>query len=198
MKRLIFLISFLCFNLFFSQKQFKYKDTHFPIKYILKNSTDTIRTRVQNMGLYTNKKFSSATYINNMYVIDSLGNKTKVPEQDIAYMEITDLQNVKRKIISSSTVFSKDFGLLETIYEGNKTAYYRSANYSVSIYSPMIIYSDYLIFKTDKSIVELGSAGRFKIKMKQKFSAYPDILLLIDSWKYDNDLIKILDRYERK
>lgn len=199
MKKLIFLVSFFCFNLIFSQKQFEYKDRHFPVKYILKNSSDTIRTRVQNTGLFTNKKFSHATYINNMYVVDSLGNKTRVAEQDIDYMEITDLQNVTRKIISSSSVFSKDFGLLEIIYEGNKTAYYRSATYGgLSPYSPTLIYLDYLLIKDDKSIVELGSAGRFKIRMKQKFSNYPDILLLIDSWKYDSDLIRILERYEKK
>ncbi|MDH6254397.1 hypothetical protein M2347_004124 [Chryseobacterium sp. H1D6B] len=195
MKKIPFLLGLFCFISVFSQNEFKYRENHFPIKYVLKNSSDTIKTRVQNVGIFSNKKFSAATYINNIYVLDSLGHKTAVPESNIHYMEITDLKNETRKFISSSSFLTKDIGLLEIKYEG-KITWYRDWYYG----GANITKFDFIIdFINKKVIKETGFfTPSLKDELKEKFAAYPDLLLLINSWKKDEDLMKILKIYDEK
>ena len=37
-----------------------------------------------------------------------------------------------------------------------------------------------------------------KNSLKVRFAAYPDLLAMIDSWKTDDDLLKILQLYDKK
>ena len=199
MKKIIILLVIFSFIFGFSQNQFHYKDNHFPIKYVLKNSKDTISTRVQNIGIFSNKKFSPATYLINLNVIDSLGNKTKMSETDIDYMEITDLQNVKRKFTSSNKLhLTKDFGVIEIMYKG-KISWYRDYFYEGFVTHKMNK-SDFFIDEKDGKLT--GESGFFtpgiKNNLKEKLKAYPDLVALIDKSRKDEDLLKVLDLYDKK
>jgi hypothetical protein len=124
--------------------------------------------------------FLAATYINNIYVIDSLGHKMAVPESDIHYMEITDLKNKTRKFIESSSFLTKDIGLLEIMHQG-KITWYRDWYFG----GANIAKFDFIIdFRNNKVIKETGFfTPSLKEELKKKFAAYPDLLLMINSWK---------------
>jgi hypothetical protein len=199
MKKIVLLLSVFCFSLLFSQKEHnKYNEAYFPVKYLLKNSKDTIKTKILNIGIYDDQEFSPATYLKQITVLDPSGKKLKVNENNIQYMEITDLKKVKRKFISSK-IISKDQGLLQIMYQGKKTAWYRRSYYSGPIYTYKTKDIDYLMFRNDKNITEIyfkmpGS----KEQLKEKFRAYPDIIASIDMMFEDTDLLKILKLYDRK
>lgn len=199
MKKITLLLSVICFSLLFSQKEHnKFNEAYFPVKYLLKNSKDTVKTKILNIGIYDDQEFSPATYLKQITVLDPSGKKLKVNENDIKYMEITDLKKVKRRFVNSKVV-SKDQGLLQVMFEGKKTAWYRRSYYSGSIYTYKTKDIDYLMFRKDKSITEIyfkmpGS----KELLKEKFRAYPDITALIDVMFEDTDLLKILKLYDRK
>lgn len=196
----MFLFSLLCFTIVFSQKQFQYKENHFPVKYVLKNSTDTIRTRVQNIGIFTNKKFSAATYIKQVNMLDSLGNKTVISEFDIDYMEVIDPQNVVRRFASSTSLHlaKNDFGLIEILYQG-KMSWYRDYFY-VGMVGYKMNKVDFLIDKEDGKLI--NESGFFspsiKNSLKEKLKDYPELLVGVDKSKKDEDLIKVLERYNGK
>lgn len=120
MKKMLLLLTIPCFSLLVAQKEELYNEVYFPVKYVLKNSKDTIQTKVLNIGYYTNEEFSPATYIRQMTVLDPSGKKLKVAENSIQYMEITDLKNVKRKFFDANPIISKDLGLLQEMYNGKK------------------------------------------------------------------------------
>ena len=200
MKKITFLFSLLCFVSVFSQKQFQYKENHFPVKYVLKNSTDTIKTRVQNIGIFTNKKFSAATYIKQVNMLDSLGNKNVISEFDIDYMEVTDPQNVIRKFTSSTSLHlaKNDFGLIEIVYHG-KISWYRDYFY-VGLVGYKMNKVDFLIDKKDGKLTNESGFFNPSIKnnLKEKLKDYPELLASIDKSKKDEDLIKVLELYNNK
>ncbi|MCS3531304.1 hypothetical protein [Chryseobacterium sp. JUb7] len=199
MKKITLLLSVLCFSFMFSQKEELYQEVFFPVKYVLKSSKDTIKTKVLNVGIYTNEEFSPATYIRQMTVLDPSGKRIKVSENDIRYMEITDLKKVKRKFVDGKSVFSKDTGLLQMMYRGKKTAWYRKSFYSGSIYTYKTNDTDYLLFRKDKSITELHFRLPGAIyQLKEKFNNYPDVSALIDNIVEDIDLVKVLKLYDQK
>ncbi|CAA7387396.1 hypothetical protein [Chryseobacterium fistulae] len=199
MKKNTFLFLFFCFSFLFSQeKSNKYTENYFPIKYILKKSKDTVKTKVQNVGIDSNKGFSPITYIHNMYVLNSSGDKIKIAEDSIQYMQITDLKNVKRRFISSASILSKDIGLLEIMYKG-KISWYRNNYYKGPIYTAKISKRDFLLDHKSKTITEIGfmSPG-VRDQLKEIFSMYPDLTSMVDSMVVDTDLLKILRLYDRK
>lgn len=199
MKKITLLLSVLCFSFMFSQKEELYQEVYFPVKYVLKSSKDTIKTKVLNVGIYTNEEFSPATYIRQMTVLDPSGKRIKVSENDIRYMEITDLKKLKRKFVDGKSVFSKDTGLLQMMYRGKKTAWYRKSFYSGSIYTYKTNDTDYLLFRKDKSITELHFRLPGAIyQLKEKFNNYPDVSALIDNIVEDIDLVKVLKLYDQK
>ncbi|WP_412160159.1 hypothetical protein, partial [Pantoea sp. SIMBA_079] len=75
------------------------------------------------------------TYLKQMTVLRDSGKKEKVLEKDIRFMEITDLKKVKRQFVDSKSVLSKDMGLLQIIYSGKRTTWYRKSDYSGPIYT---------------------------------------------------------------
>ncbi|SDQ65516.1 hypothetical protein SAMN05421664_2038 [Chryseobacterium soldanellicola] len=199
MKNTFLLLAVICFNLLFSQQEDKNQEIYFPVKYVLKSSKDTIKTKVLNVGLYRNEEFSPATYIRQMTVLDPSGKKIKVKENDVKYMEIIDLEKVKRKFLNDPSILSKDVGLLEVMYNGKKTAWYRKSVYSGPIYTYKTDNTEYLFFRKDKSMIEM----HFKIpgsilELKEKFRSYPDLSALIDEVVGDRDIIKILKLYDQK
>lgn len=198
MKRIFLSIIFLCFNLVFSQHTRKYNEVYFPAKYLLKNSKDTIKTKILNIGMYDDQEFSPATYLKHITVLDPSGKRLKVNENDIRYLEITDHNKMKRKFTGSEVV-SKDQGLLQVLYNGKKTAWYRRSYYSGPVYTYYTKDVDYLVFKNDNTITEIY----FKLpgaqqQLKEKFRAYPDLTASIDMMFKDADLVKILKMYDKK
>ena len=198
MKKTILLLAFMCFNLLFSQED-PLQEVYFPVKYVLKNSKDTIKTKVLNIGFYSNDEFSPATYIKQITVLDTSGKKAKISENDIRYMEITDLKKVKRKFINAASVFPKDMGLLQVMYSGRKTVWYRKSVYSGPIYTYKTDDTDYLIFRKDKSVTEIHfNIPGVKSQLLERFNNYPDISALIDNMVEYTDLLKILKLYDQK
>lgn len=199
MKKITLLLSVVCFSLLFSQKEHnKYNEAYFPVKYLLKNSKDTVKTKILNIGIYDDQEFSPATYLKHITVLDPSGKKLKISESDIQFMEITGLKKVKRKFVNSK-VISKDLGLLQIMYDGKKTAWYRRSYFSGPIYTYKTKDVDYLMFRKDKSITEIyfkmpGS----KELLKEKFRGYPDLTASIDMMFEDTDLLKILRLYDWK
>ncbi|SEW04895.1 hypothetical protein SAMN05421841_0792 [Chryseobacterium wanjuense] len=199
MKKITLLLLILCFNALFSQKEEMFKETYFPVKYVLKSSKDTIKTKILNIGFYSNEEFSPATYIKQMTVLDPSGNKVKVPENNILYLEIVDLKKVKRKFVDAKSIISKDLGLVQIIYSGKKTDWYRKSSYSGSIYTYKTDDVDYLKFHKDKSMMEIHfDIPGAKYQIKEKFYNYPDLALLIDNMVEDTDLLKVLKLYDKK
>ncbi|MFC3158582.1 hypothetical protein SAMN05443633_11739 [Chryseobacterium arachidis] len=199
MKKIGLLLSAFYCSLLFAQKEELYNEVYFPIKYVLKNSPDTIKTKVLNTGFYTNEEFSPATYIKRMTILDPSGKKMKVYENDIQYMEITDLKKVKRKFIDGKTALSKDVGLLQVMFSGKKVSWYKKSIYSGPIYTYKTNDTEYLMFHKEKNITELHlkMPGTVAI-LKEKFYGYPDILSLLDTLFEEKDLLKILQLYDRK
>ncbi|AZA90194.1 Uncharacterised protein [Chryseobacterium nakagawai] len=200
MKKITFLFSLFCFISVFSQNHFQYKENHFPVKYVLKNSTDTIKTRVQNIGIFTNKKFSPATYIKQVNMLDSLGNKTVISEFDIDYMEVTDPQNVVRKFTSSTSLrlTKYDFGLIEILFQG-KLSWYRDYFY-IGLTGYKMNKTDFLINKADGKVI--NESGFFnpgiKNNLKEKLQDHQDLVRLVDKSKKDEDIIKVLELYNNQ
>ncbi|KQS91964.1 hypothetical protein [Chryseobacterium sp. Leaf394] len=135
MKKVISLVCLLFFILSYSQKTFKYKDRHFPARYVLVGRKDTISTRVQNIGYVTHKKFYAETYVGSILTISESGEKQRVQESDIQYMEIIDLEGVKRKLFSSQLILGKNVGLLQKYNDGEKDGYVDY--YRVSLTGPL-------------------------------------------------------------
>jgi len=199
MKKMILLLSIVCSGFLFSQKEEMFKETYFPVKYVLKNSKDTIKTKVLNIGFYDNSVFSPATYIREMTVLDPSSKKVKINETDVKYLEIRDLKKVRRRFVSSKSILSKDTGLLQVMYNGNKTAWYRRSFYTGPIYTYETQNIEYLILRKDKSITEISfKAPGLKPLLKEKLGNSPDISALIDVMADDNDLVQILKLYDKK
>lgn len=195
MKKIPLLLLFLCFNILFSQ----IKETYFPVKYLLKTSKDTITTKILNIGIYSDEELSPATYIRQITVLEPSGKKVKIPEQDIQYMEITDSRNTKMKFIDSKSVLAKDVGLLQIMFNGKKTIWYRKNFHTGPIYTYKTNHMDYLVDRKNKSITEIYfKAPGVPSQLKEKFGNYPDLAILIDQMTKDTDLLKILRIYDSK
>lgn len=91
----------------FGQKKFEYKNYHFSAKYVLKNSKDTIFTKIENFDKNRYPIFSYSTIVKRLNFRNSNGEKEAIDEGDIQYLEINDNLNVNRKFIASSSVLNK-------------------------------------------------------------------------------------------
>lgn len=197
-KNILLFLIFYAALLFSQQGLARYNEVYFPVKYLLKSSKDTIKTKILNIGIYDDQEFSPATYLKQITVLDQSGRKLKIKEDDIQYLEITDDKKIKRKFTDSKDI-SGDTGLLQIMYNGKKTAWYRKSHYSGPIYTYKTKDKDYLLFRKEKSITEIYfKLPGAKAQLKEKFRPYPDLLLLIDRMFEDTDLLKILSRFDRK
>lgn len=133
-------------------------------------------------------------------MLDSLGNKTVISEFDIDYMEVIDPQNVVRRFASSTSLHlaKNDFGLIEILYQG-KMSWYRDYFY-VGMVGYKMNKVDFLIDKEDGKLI--NESGFFspsiKNSLKEKLKDYPELLVGVDKSKKDEDLIKVLERYNGK
>ncbi|WP_326984433.1 hypothetical protein VUJ46_07825 [Chryseobacterium sp. MYb264] len=176
-----------------------FKEIYFPVKYVLKNSKDTVKTKVLNVGLYDNSEFSPGTYIRQMTVLEPSGKKQRINENDIKFLEIRDLKKVRRRFVNSKSVLSKEAGLLQVMFNGNKAAWYRKSFYTGPIYTYETQNIDYLIIRKNKDLTEISfKAPGLKPLLKEKLGTSPDISALIDTMADENDLVNILKLYDKK
>ncbi|WP_312819422.1 hypothetical protein [Kaistella carnis] len=197
MKKFSSLILLLSFASYFGQKKFEYKDYHLPVKYIVKNSNDTISTRVIAQWSFKKNHFYPTTYLNKITIIDEFGKKTKIAEELIDYMEITDFDGQVKKYRSSENFSDlKDKkNLLEILYEGNKIGYYLDF-YTVNIYGN-VGSTEYVLGKNGTTINSLWFSGKTK-KMKELFKEYPELYEKFERVKTKEDFISVLKEYDAK
>jgi len=195
MKKTFFLITFL-FGLMVVFSQQKDDKRYFPVEYILKTSNDTIKTRVRNVGKFSNTKYYFATILFKMKMRDVNGVETWIEPKDVEYIKITDENNINHEYYDSAGKIIINNGLIEILYEGEKMNWYRFYAYGTG----RITNTDFLIDGKNKKII--NESGFFnpslKNSLKVRFAAYPELLALIDSWRTDEDLLKILQLYDKK
>jgi|GEM_PF-1565742 len=205
------LIFFSLFSLTycFGQKKFEYKSYHFPAKYLLKNSTDTIFTRINNADKNKFPLFSYSTIWKYLVFRDDDGKKRVIKENDIQYLEITDNQNIKRKFVSSSSLLDRASGLVELFYCGRICFF---SDYKVntdlsynSFGRDIIVVKDYIIDNQNNKtygpfVHQLGafSAMNLTKDIKNNFENFPDLLLMVDNIQSKDDFISLLEAYDRK
>ncbi|WP_327984918.1 hypothetical protein [Bergeyella porcorum] len=191
MKQLLLLILISVSAYSFAQSKFEYNpNRHFEAKYVLKKSTDTIHTRIINIGSFKASVYSIHTWVKRMWFIDEKGKKKMTKEDELDYLEIKDNEGDVHKMYSSLKFFDKDLGLVLLQYDGNKTKL-------ISDFFPVSIYgnlgrSDYIIENGTEPIL-VGKIG-WKKKLKEKFANYPDLQEEINSV----DIVKVLEKYDKK
>ncbi len=194
MKKIIFLLLFVCFSFSFSQN--KDDKRYFPVEYILKTSSDTIKTKIRNVGKFSNTKYYVATVLLKMKMRDSSGSETWVEPKDVEYIKITDENNTTHEYYASAGKMVFDNGFVEILYEGKNMNWYRFFPHG----GLKFVGTDFLIDGRNRKII--NESGFFnpslKNSLKVRFAAYPDLLAMIDSWKTDDDLLKILELYDKK
>lgn len=194
MKKTAFLLLFICVGLLFSQQ--KDDKRYFPAEYTLKTSGDTIRTRIRNVGKFSNTKYYIATIMFKMKMRDDNGVETWVEPKDVEYIKITDENNISHEYYASVGRMEIKGGLIEILYEGKNMNWYRFYPYGTGI----ITKADFLV--DDKNAKIINESGFFnpglKNSLKTRFAAYPDLMALVNSWKTDDDLLKILQLYDKK
>ncbi|MCF2218501.1 hypothetical protein H9Q08_04205 [Chryseobacterium sp. PS-8] len=194
MKKIIFLLLFVCFSFSFSQN--KDDKRYFPVEYILKTSSDTIKTKIRNVGKFSNTKYYVATVLFKMKMRDSSGSETWVEPKDVEYIKITDENNTIHEYYASAGKMVFDNGFVEILYEGKNMNWYRFFSHG----GLKFVGTDFLIDGRNRKII--NESGFFnpslKNSLKVRFAAYPDLLAMIDSWKTDDDLLKILQLYDKK
>jgi len=195
MKKTLFLITFF-FGLTVLFSQQKDDKRYFPVEYVLKASNDTIKARVRNVGKFSNTKYHFATILFKMKMRDANGTEIWVEPKDIEYIKITDENNIHHEYYDSAGKIVIHNGLIEILHEGENMNWYRFYAYGTG----RITKTDFLIDGKNKKII--NESGFFnpslKNSLKVRFAAYPDLLALIDSWKTDEDLLKILQLYDKK
>lgn len=178
----------------FAQKKFEYKDRHFPAKYVLRNSKDTINTRIMNVGITNNNKYSVYTWVNKMVFVDENGNRKIMKEDELDYLEIHDLDGKVHQLYSSRKYMNKDVGLVEVLYHGKMSCL--RDTYYINIYGNLGS-TDYYVEKNSKPI-QSGLFIGLKKQFAERFANYPDLMELLDKWKSSEDLINILEEYNKK
>ncbi|OPC17519.1 hypothetical protein BAX95_14560 [Elizabethkingia meningoseptica] len=191
----VFSISFIfIFILSFGQNKFEYKDRHLPAKYVLKNNKDTIVTRIAAVWAFSKKHFDPSTYLGKATFVDENGNKTKVKEKDIQYLEIVDFDGDVKKYTSAEKFPQleklKD-NLLKILYEGRMGLYRHFYIYNIyGNYST----TSYFIEK-DKQPIDSGLFTATQKKLKERFANYPELLVDLEKSKTDEEVIALLKKY---
>lgn len=191
MKNIAVLLFSLLSLLTYSQKKVEFKERDFPAKYVLKSSGDTIVSRVRNTGMVTNSKFSYYTILMKMPMVNDYGKKTIVKPEDISYLKITDPAGKTYKFISSESILNENAGLMKIIYDGSKIKVYRK--FEANSYDYSVSGKNYFVEK-NKGVIEISSNK----KMEKYFSDYPEIVMMVDKIKNDDDLLNLLQIYNSK
>lgn len=189
-----FIIFFSLFSIaLFSQD--KEDKGYFPTEYILKNSNDTIKAKVRNVGRFTNKKYYFATILFKMKMRDSNGNESWIEPNDIKYIKITDENNIKHEYFGSVEKLPKEEGLLEIMFEGQNINWYK--DYHNPTLRLQLEIKGYIIDK-NKNILYRGFFNDSKGGFKKIFKNYPDLEERLKSAKTDEDYIELLRLYDAK
>lgn|GEM_PF-862402 len=190
MKKITFAIAIFCFTFFLSQNK---NQRYFSTQYILKNSNDTIRAKIRNTGIYSNKKYSLYTILMKMKMVDSDGNTIWIKPKEIKYIKITDNENVEYEYFDSSEKFLKEEGLVRVIYEGKNINWYQSFDNPKLLTN--ITFKGYIVDK-NKNIIDEYYFEDSKNRFKKLFQDYPDLQEKVKSLRTDEDYIDILKLYD--
>ncbi|MNK32487.1 hypothetical protein D3C87_509490 [compost metagenome] len=194
---------------YFGQKKFEYKNYHFSAKYVLKNSNDTIFTKIENFDKNRYPIFSYSTIVKRLHFRNSNGEKEAINEDDIKYLEIDDNLNINRKFVSSSSVLKKDKGLLEIFHIG-KISFFSDYNYNYDLRintfgRDVIVVRDYLVDNQNNKIFgpfthQLGAFSALTLmeNLKNNFIAFPDLQQMTENVSSKEDFINLLKAYESK
>lgn len=205
----LFLIIFFFFGItfHFGQKKFEYKKYHFSAKYLLKNSKDTVYTKIENFDKNRYPIFSYTTIVKRLHFRNSNGEKETINEKDIQYLEIDDNLNVNRKFTSSSLILKKELGLVEIFHIGT-ISFVSDYNYSYDLsYNTfgrdVIVVRDYLIDNQNNKIYgpfahQLGEFSGLTLleNVKENFKNFPDLQLTTENVQSKDDFINLLKAYD--
>lgn len=194
MKKIFFLLGIFCFTIFFSQE--KENKRYFPTEYVLKTSGDTIKAKVRNTGLYTNTKYSFATILFKMKMMDEKGATKWVPINHVRYIKIVDENQHKHEYFASTDKFLKEEGLVEVLYEGKNINWYKAFNNS--ILTPNVQFLNYLVDKDKNVLYKEGPLDDFKRNLKKLFKDDSDLEGKLKQANTEEDYIKILSLYDTK
>ncbi|WP_343686463.1 hypothetical protein [Chryseobacterium gleum] len=196
MKKIIFLLGIFCYTILFSQE--KENKRYFPAEYVLKTSGDTIKAKVRNTGLYTNTKYSFATILFKMKMMDEKGATNWVPINEVKYIKILDENRNKHEYFASTDKFLKEKGLVEVLYEGKNINWYKAFNNS--ILTPKVQFIKYLVDK-DKNILyeyKEGPFDDFRQNLKKLFKNDSDFTEKLKQANSEKECIKLLQLWDAK
>ncbi|RXM51801.1 MULTISPECIES: hypothetical protein [unclassified Chryseobacterium] len=196
MKKIIFLFGMFCFTLLFSQE--KENKRYFPAEYVLKTSGDTIKAKVRNTGLYTNTKYSFATILFKMKMMDEKGVTNWVPINDVRYIKILDENQNKHEYFASTDKFLKEKGLVEVLYEGKNINWYKAFNNS--ILTPKVQFIKYLVDKDKNILYEYkdGPFDDFRQSLKKLFKDDSEFTEKLNQTKSEKECIQLLQLWDTK
>ncbi|MBK1897231.1 hypothetical protein [Chryseobacterium paridis] len=189
-----FILLFSLFSIIiFSQE--KENKGFFPVEYILKSSSDTIKAEVRNVGKFTNKKYYFATILFKMKMKDGQGNETWVEPGDLKYIKITDENNIGHEYFASSERLPQEEGLIEVIYEGKNINWYKG--YHNPLLRAQLDIKGYITDK-DKKLLYSGFFNDFKGRMKRLLKDYPDLEEKFKKAKTEEEYVDIFRLYDAK
>lgn len=140
------------------------------------------------------KKYSVHTIVKKMRFYEPNGEKKNVKEEDLQYLEITDLEGNVHKYYSSLNYLPKESGLVEVLFDGNKIDYVRDF-YISSIYGN-ISSMDYFI-DPKKNEVKKNNWGIRKT-LNHVFAEYPDLQERLKDEKSKDEVIALLQEYDKR
>lgn len=192
MKKIIFSVGIFCFTSVFSQE--KENKRYFPAEYVLKSAGDTIKAKVRNTGMYTNKKYSFATILFKMKMMDENGNTTWVPIDKVRYIKIVDENKLPHEYFASTDKFIQEKGLVEVVYEGKTINWYKAFDNSILSPGVQIIY--YLVDKNKNILYQEKPFSDFRNNLKKLFKDRPDLQEKLKSAKTEKEHAELLQLYD--
>ncbi|WP_285268908.1 hypothetical protein [Kaistella rhinocerotis] len=192
MKKFALFVSLVFSVMLLAQKTHQFKDHQFPARYVLKKSTDTVQSHIQNMGAFKLSTYSPATVIKKLYMIDDFGKKFNLKENDVAYIEFTDTEDLKHVFVAAPDHL--DLGLVKSLHKGRMS--YFIDYYFTNLYGNYSS-TEYLV-EDNKELIKSGLFNASGKKLKERFADYPDLLTLVDTMKTREDLVNILKLYDQK
>lgn len=189
MKRIVSLLIFFTFSFLFSQDDKNF----FPTEYVLKNSNDTIKAKVRNVGKFSNKKYYFATVLFKMKMKDATGNETWIEPDQLKYIKITDENNITHEYFSSVDRLPKEKGLIEIMYDGKNIKWYK--DYHNPTLRMQLEIMGYIV-DNNKNILYSGYFNDVSRKFKTLFAAYPDLVEKAKAAKTEQDYVGLLRIYD--
>ncbi|WP_276964572.1 hypothetical protein, partial [Chryseobacterium sp.] len=144
----------------------------------------------------TNKKYSFATVLFKMKMMDEKGNTTWVPINEVRYIKILDENQQKHEYFASTDKFLKEKGLVEVVYEGKNINWYKAFNNS--ILSPGIQILNYLVDKDKNILYEESLLDNFSRNLKKLFKDDLDLTEKLKQAKTEKDYLELLQLYDTK